>query len=66
MSTESNFIELKKVNRIWAVGSIHANLTSLQSIKEHILANFTKGDKLIFLGNIIGIGNKDEFRVVID
>ena len=58
MSTVSNFIELKKVNRIWAVGSIHANFTSLQSIKEHILANFTKGDKLIFLGNIIGIGNK--------
>ena len=68
MSTESNFIELKKVNRIWAVGSIHSNLTSLQSIKEHILANFTKGDKLIFLGNIIGIGNKakETIKCVLD
>ena len=39
MSTVSNFIELKNVNRIWAIGSIHSNLTSLQSIKEHILEN---------------------------
>ena len=58
MSTVSNFIELKNVNRIWAIGSIHSNLASLESIKKHILSNFNYGDKLIFLGNIIGIGDK--------
>ncbi len=58
MSKVSNFIELKNVNRIWAIGSIHSNFTSLKSIKNHILSNFQDGDKLIFLGNVIGIGEK--------
>tara|TARA_B100002051_G_scaffold267875_1_gene296923 strand:- start:2357 stop:3166 length:810 start_codon:yes stop_codon:yes gene_type:complete len=52
-----NFIELKNSNRIWAVGSIHSNLKSFESIKLHIIKNFQKGDKLIFLGNVIGLGD---------
>jgi len=58
LSTISNFVELKNVSRIWAIGSIHSNFDALHSIKNHILSNFNKGDKLIFLGNIIGIGDK--------
>jgi len=58
LNTESNFIELKNAKRIWAVGSIHSNYDLFQSIKNHILANFQSGDKLIFLGNVIGLGDK--------
>ncbi len=58
MNKESNFIELKNVKRIWAIGSIHSNYESLQSIKNHILNNFNAGDKLIILGNVIGLGEK--------
>ena len=57
MNKTTNFIELKKTTKIWAIGSIHSNLKSFNSIKKFILKNFDANDKLIFLGNIIGLGN---------
>ncbi len=56
MSKESKFQEFKDANKIWAVGSIHSNVESFNSIKKYILSNFEKNDKLIFLGNVIGFG----------
>ncbi len=68
MKNISNFIELKKANKIWAVGSIHSNLSSFSSIKKFILENFEISDKLIFLGNVIGLGDnsKETLSSVID
>ena len=68
MNKESNFVEFKNEGRIWAVGSIHSNLNSFNSIKNYILSNFKKGDKLVFLGNVIGLGNfsKETISSVID
>ncbi len=60
MSNNNKFQEFKNVNRIWAVGSLHSSIESFQSIKDYILKNFTKADKLIFLGNIIGFRNKSK------
>ena len=60
MNNESNFVELKNSNRIWAVGSIHSNLQAFNSIKNYIIKNFTKGDKLVFLGNILGLGSNSK------
>jgi len=64
----SNFVELKKTGKIWAIGSIHSNLNSFNSIKKFILKNFNHNDKLIFLGNIIGLGDnsKETLSSVID
>ena len=56
MKNISNFVEIKKSNKLWAIGSIHSNLKSFNSIKNFILNNFDSNDKLIFLGNIIGLG----------
>ncbi len=68
MDNISNFVELKTSNKIWAIGSIHSNLKSFKSIKEFILDNFETNDKLVFLGNIIGLGNnsKETLNSVID
>ena len=68
MDKVSNFIELKKSSKIWAIGSIHSNLKSFNSIKKFILNNFEENNKLIFLGNIIGLGNysKETLSSVID
>ena len=68
MDKISNFIEFKTSNKIWAIGSIHSNLKSFTSIKEFILNNFEQNDKLVFLGNIIGLGNesKETLNSVID
>ena len=48
--------------------SIHSNLKSFTSIKKYILKNFETTDKLIFLGNVIGLGNdsKETLSSVID
>jgi len=68
LDNASNFVELNKSNKIWAIGSIHSNLKSFSSIKEFILNNFEINDKLIFLGNIIGLGDnsKETLSSVID
>ena len=68
MDKVSNFIELNKSNKIWAIGSIHSNLNSFSSIKKFILNNFENNDKLIFLGNVIGLGDnsKETLNSVID
>ena len=68
MDKISNFVELKKSNKIWAIGSIHSNLKSFRSIKQFLLDNFEENDKLVFLGNVIGLGNnsKETLSSVID
>ena len=68
MSTLSNYVELRECSRIWAVGSIHSNLKAFYSIKKFILNNFKQDDKLVFLGNVIGLGesSKDLLSDIID
>ena len=68
MDNISNFVELSKSNKIWAIGSIHSNIKSFVSIKKFILNKFEASDKLIFLGNIIGLGDnsKETLSSVID
>jgi len=68
VQTHSKFAELKLCNNIWAIGSIHSHLDSFESIKQHILKNFIKNDRIIFLGNIIGSGDnaKETLSSVID
>ncbi len=68
MDNISNFVELKKTDKIWAIGSIHSNLKSFTSVKEFLLKNFKANDKLIFLGNVIGLGenSKETLSSVID
>ena len=60
MENSSNFSELTNANKIWAIGSLHSSLGSFQSIKTHILSNFESGDKLIFLGNLIGFHSESK------
>ena len=68
MQINSKFAEFEFCNNIWAIGSIHSNLHSFEKIKNHILKNFSKNDKIIFLGNIIGVGEfaKETLSSVID
>ena len=68
MDKVSNFVELTKTSKIWAIGSIHSNLKSFSAIKKYILNNFKNSDKLIFLGNVIGLGDfsKETLSSVID
>jgi len=60
LNNTNKFLELQKTNKVWAIGSLHSSLNSFSSIKKYILSNFEPGDKLIFLGNVIGFGNKSK------
>ena len=57
MKEKSKFAVFESFNNIWAIGSIHSNLQSFETIKNHIINNFSQNDKIVFLGNIIGVGN---------
>ncbi len=60
MEKKTNFIEISKSKKIWAIGSIHSRYTAFESIKKYLLEKFEKDDSLIFLGNIIGLGNESK------
>ena len=60
MTNDNKFQQFIKTQRIWAIGSLHSSIESFQSIKKYILSNFRNGDKLIFLGNLIGLNNKSK------
>jgi len=65
LTTEHKFQELRNTDRIWAIGSLHSSFESFQSIKKYILSNFQNGDKLIFLGNLIGY-NSHSKQIITD
>ena len=56
MQKKTNFIEIAKSKKIWAIGSIHSRDIAFESIKKYLLKKFEKNDALVFLGNIIGLG----------
>jgi len=60
LSTNNKFQKFTNTDRIWAVGSLHSSIVSFQSIKKYILSNFRNGDKLVFLGNLIGYNNQSK------
>jgi len=57
---ETHFLEITNSKKIWAIGSIHSRLESFISIKKYLLENFQKDDYLVFLGNVIGLGEKSK------
>lgn len=50
------FAELGRPHRIWAIGSVHAQLDRLHAIHDAIGARFRAGDRLVYLGNLVGWG----------
>ena len=46
MDNIGNFVELKKSSKLWAIGSIHSNLNSFNSIKNYIMKNFSQNDEV--------------------
>ena len=60
MDKKTNFIEISKSKKIWAIGSIHSRNTAFESVKKYLLEKFEKNDSLVFLGNIIGLGTESK------
>ncbi|MDC0037943.1 hypothetical protein OAJ30_04640 [Alphaproteobacteria bacterium] len=60
MDKKTNFTEITKSKKIWAIGSIHSRHSALESIKKYLLEKFDKNDSLVFLGNVIGLGTESK------
>ena len=54
----NKFIKLKNCKRLWAIGSIHGNLIGIENIHKYIFDGFNVNDKIIYLGNVIGVGER--------
>ncbi len=51
------FAHLDGAQRIWAVAAIHGNADRLKALHEQLLPQLTIGDRLVYLGNYLGIGD---------
>ncbi|MCA8934002.1 MAG: hypothetical protein KDA49_16120 [Rhodospirillaceae bacterium] len=57
MSTDTEkFCRLGQARRIWAVGAVHGEVARLQEMHDRIGPRFQPGDRLVYLGNLIGLG----------
>lgn len=50
------FARLRGARRIWAVGSVHGEVSRLSRLHDLIGARFSPGDRLVYLGNYLGHG----------
>lgn len=55
-ATSEIFGRLDRPGRIWAVAAIHAEVTRLVALHDLLGARLAPGDRLIYLGNLIGHG----------
>jgi len=63
MSDHSSFAVLNTPCRVWAIASIHGELDQLTRLHEALAPRIIAGDRLVYLGNMIGHG-KDTRRVI--
>ncbi|MGM0560013.1 MAG: hypothetical protein ACQETX_02960 [Pseudomonadota bacterium] len=57
MSSGQIFGELVEARRVWAVASIHGEADRLVDLHERLWPRAEAGDRLVYLGNIIGRGS---------
>ena len=54
---------LKRPSRIWAVAAIHGEAERLAALHDALAQHAREGDRLIYLGNMIGYGEKSKETV---
>lgn len=50
------FATLGAARRVWAVGALHAEIDKLKRVHRELERRFARGDRLVYLGNMIGLG----------
>ena len=56
MVDSQRFVDLGRPRRIWAVAAIHAEVGRLVKLHDDLGTRFRPGDRLVYLGNLIGRG----------
>jgi len=57
-TADSRFAVLGRPRHVWAVGAIHAQPDHLDALHRAIAKDFRPGDRLVYLGNMIGHGER--------
>lgn len=57
MTESGKFLHLRGGTRYWAVGAIHGENEKLQSLHAQLTEKLEPDDRLIYLGNFLGIGS---------
>lgn len=57
MADTAKFAIFRRPQRIWAVASIHADADRLAKVHRELATRFEVGDRLVYLGNVIGRGS---------
>ena len=63
-ASREKFAHLRDARRVWAVGSIHGEARRLARVHDLIGERFYRGDRLVYLGNYLGLG--DDVRSTLD
>lgn len=50
------FSLLRGARRVWAIGSVHSDAVRLERLHKVLLARLEPGDRIVYLGNMIGRG----------
>ncbi len=63
-SHSGKFAVLRAARRVWAIGSIHGDAERLHRLQAELGERVQAGDRLVYLGNVLGRGPKN--RVAVD
>ncbi len=58
ISRDWRFLDLGKAKRIWAISAIHGELEKLMSLHDNLYPYITPGDRIVYLGNYLGYGQR--------
>src|SRR3546814_19969554 len=55
-TSPDRFVELTRAGRVWAIAAVHGDAGRLAAIHDGIGARFQSGDRLVYLGDLMGGG----------
>ena len=58
------FVDLGTPRRVWAVAAIHGDKERLMTLHDHLAGRFSVRDRLVYLGNYLGVGAFDNQSLI--
>ncbi len=58
------FAELGSPRRIWVIAAIHGDVGRLASLHDHVASRFAVRDRLVYMGNYLGVDSPDNAAVM--
>jgi hypothetical protein len=63
-AANERFVDLGLPRRVWAVAAIHGDKDRLMALHDHIATRFNVRDRLVYLGNYLGVGSPDNEAII--